>query len=98
MRDLQRSNDRIPGGMHDFLTEFQAAKRLMPDVRQEAGTRYEAVVRRCIQCDFDQREYDLGNEAFCQAVYENVVLPLEENVEFIDGREALLAPPFGYAK
>ena len=91
MQDLQEPEDAIPGGMLEFLPEFLAAKRLVNVVYDEA-------VRRCIYCDFDQREYDLDNEEFCQAVYEGVVAPLEENVKLIDGPDALLTSPFSYAR
>ncbi|MCJ1392198.1 hypothetical protein MMC18_005065 [Xylographa bjoerkii] len=65
-------------GMANVLTDWSTATRLMLKVAQEAGNRYSDAVRRCIYCDFDQRSSNLENDAFRQAVYEGVVLPLEE--------------------
>lgn len=98
IEDLQEPQDQIPGGIVDFLPEFRAARRLIYSVYDEAGKRYGDAVRRCIYCDFDQREYSLDDKEFCQAVYEGVVVPLEENVKVIDGPEALLASPFSHVQ
>ena len=95
--ELKEPQDEIPGGMLQFLVEFRTATRLVNVVYDEAGKRYGDVVRRCIYCDFDQREYDLDNNEFCQAVYEGVVAPLEEDVKLIDGPESLKSSPFDHA-
>ena len=65
-------------GKPNILTDWSTATRLMFDVSREAGNRYGDAVRRCIYCDFDQRSSSLENDAFRQAVYEGVVVPLEE--------------------
>ncbi|KAK5726019.1 hypothetical protein LTR15_004210 [Elasticomyces elasticus] len=86
MADLQKPEDKVPGGLLECVTEFRAARRLISTVAEEAGTQYGDVVRRCIWCDFDQREYDLDKEGFCKAVYRGVVAPLEDDVRRIDGK------------
>lgn len=82
---LQEPGDEIPGGMLPFLTEYRTATRLIEVVEDQAGVRYGAAVRRCIRCDFDERVYDLDDEAFCQAFYKGVVACLEDDVRQLDG-------------
>ena len=93
---LQEPGDKIEGGLLECLTEFRTATRLIPDIYNEAGERYGDVVRRCIRCDFDHKSYDLDDEDFCQAVYEGVVGPLEEDVKLIDGADALAECASGF--
>lgn len=85
---LQEPGDEIPGGMLPFLTEFRTASRLIEVVEDQAGVRYGAAVRRCIRCDFDERVYDLDDEAFCRAFYKGVVACLEDDVRQIDGDDS----------
>ncbi|MCJ1324464.1 hypothetical protein MMC10_001126 [Thelotrema lepadinum] len=71
--------DRLDAsGAPNLLTDWAAAKRLVDVVLKKAGSRYADAVRRCIHCDFDQREVSLENETFRRAVYEGVLGPLEE--------------------
>ena len=68
-------------GNANSVTDFCTAKRLMEGaVYREGGTRYGDVVRRCIFCDFDQRQTDMDNETFRQAVYDGVIAPLEDDL------------------
>lgn len=85
---LQEPGDEIPGGMLPFLTEYRTATRLIEVVEDQAGVRYGAAVRRCIRCDFDERVYDLDDEAFCQAFYKGVVACLEDDVRQLDGDDS----------
>ena len=67
-------------GNANVLTDWSTANRMTEAVYSEAGTRYGDAVRRCLHCDFDQRNTSLDNDAFRQAVYDGVVAPLQEDV------------------
>lgn len=90
LAELQTPQDEVSGGRLQCVSEFNTARRLVERVARQAGTRYGDGVRRCIWCDFDQREYDLDNELFCRAVHEGVVALLAEDVKLIDGVEPLI--------
>lgn len=68
-------------GEVNVLTDCSTAHRMMEAVYSEGGTRYGDAVRRCLYCEFDQRNTSLDNDAFRQAVYDGVVAPLEDNVK-----------------
>ena len=70
----------------DIFTEWSAAKRLLQSVYNEAGTRYGDATRRCILCEFDERETTLDNETFRQKFYEGVIIPLEDDVKAFEGK------------
>ena len=68
-------------GEVNAVTNFCTAKRLMEGaVYREGGTRYGDVVKRCIFCDFNQRQADMNNEAFRQAVYDGVIASLKDDL------------------
>lgn len=77
---LKKPEDSSIVGMLPQLVEFRTAQRLMDDVYQVAGSRYGDAVYQCIHCDFGRRKYDLRDEAFCKAIFKNVVTLLEEDV------------------
>lgn len=64
------------------MTELAIAKRMMlmdsAEAENRYGNRYGDAVRRCICCEFDQRDTSLNNERFREAVYRGVIAPLEE--------------------
>jgi len=68
-------------GKANLLTDWSTANRLTEAVYSEAGTRYGDAVRRCLHCEFDQRNTNLEDDAFRQAVYDGVVAPLEDDVK-----------------
>jgi len=70
-----------PDGSRHAITNFKAAKRLSNDLYQEATELYADAVRRCISGNFDVREHDLHNSAYCEEVYRGVVVALERDVE-----------------
>ena len=72
-------------GKPNVLTDISTASRLMDDIYQEAGHRYGDAVRRCLHCDFNQRTTSLDDDAFRQAVYEGVVVPIGEVVRDFKG-------------
>ena len=68
-------------GNSNILTDMSTATRSLEDVYREAGNRYGDAVRRCIHCDFNQRNTSLEDDSFRQAVYDGVVVPLQEIVK-----------------
>jgi len=79
---LRSSEDPVDAsGEANLLTDWSTANRLTEAVYSEAGTRYGDAVRRCLNCDFDQRNTNLEDDAFRQAVYDGVVAPLEDDVK-----------------
>lgn len=73
------------GKQSSILEKFVLASRLLDQVYQEAGLRYESAVRRCLYCDFDHRKPDLNDAAFCEVFYAGVVQPLEEDLRNFRG-------------
>ena len=74
------------GGIEAILATWRTANRLLDQVYGEAGQRYGDAVRRCINCEFDQRARSLENDEFKQAVYNGVVIPLEAVVRDFNAR------------
>lgn len=63
-----------------IFTELAIARRLLDFLEDEESSAYSDVVRACINCDFGSKVKvsSLENDAFRQAVYDEVVLPLED--------------------
>jgi len=61
--------------------EITGIERLIFEVRDRYGGRYETAVRRCIYCDFGCQTTDLGDAKFCTAVYDGVVTVLAEDLK-----------------
>ncbi|PPJ54646.1 hypothetical protein CBER1_07654 [Cercospora berteroae] len=79
--DLRAPEDLTPDGLKHKLSDFLTAARLVDEVYGIAGSHWGDVVRRCVHCEFDQRNVGLGNADFRQAVYERVVAVLEKDVQ-----------------
>ncbi|KAG8525717.1 uncharacterized protein KY384_000477 [Bacidia gigantensis] len=64
-----------------FFTEYAIASRLVNHLVEEESSGYVDAARACIYCDFGTKVKKLGfdNEAFKQAVYDNVLVPLEDD-------------------
>ena len=73
-------------GVPDIFTDWSTTNRLLNSVYSEAGMRYGDATRRCIRCEFDERETTLDNDAFRQKFYDNVITLLEEDVKAFDGK------------
>lgn len=87
LEQMQASEDLDDDGKVNSYTTLATANRLISDVYAEAGARYGDAVRRCIRCDFDQREETFESDEFRQAVYERVVAPLEDDLrDFCGGK------------
>ena len=70
----------------DIFTDWSAANRLLGSVYGEAGARYGDATRRCIRCEFDERETTLDNENLRQKFYDGVIIPLEDDVKAFEGK------------
>ena len=63
-----------------IFTEFAIARRLVEELTEEAASGYVDAARACIFCDFGTKIniMSLDNGSFRQAVYNDVVVPLED--------------------
>ncbi|KAL9042554.1 MAG: hypothetical protein Q9214_003740 [Letrouitia sp. 1 TL-2023] len=63
-----------------IFTDLAIARRLLDFLEDEESSAYTDVVRACINCDFGSKVKvsSLENDAFRQAVYDEVVCPLED--------------------
>ena len=63
---------------------FVTAIRLHEQVQGLMGARYQHAVKGCLSCDFGLNafEADLNSVAFRQKFLENVIVPLEESMDF----------------
>ena len=84
---MQTPDDLDDDGKVNSNTTLATANRLIPKVYDEAGIRSGDAVRRCIRCDFDQHEETFESDEFKQAVYQRVVVPLEDDLrDFCGGK------------
>ena len=65
-------------GTKHTTIEYCAALRLLDTITGEASLEYVEVTRQCIECHFNQGAASLDNDVFREAVYDNVVMVLEE--------------------
>jgi hypothetical protein len=70
--------DLNPDGTKHAASEFLAALRLLNIIDEEASSRYGNAIRHCIQYPMNQGIASLDDDAFKQALYDNVVAALEE--------------------
>ena len=70
---------------NESLTRLNTAIRKLDEVYDENGYHYGDVVRRCLYCPFDVRDASLDDEKFEQAVFDDVVTPLIEDVKVFNG-------------
>lgn len=89
LHQMYEAADLDPAGKVTDETPHLALERLIYRIRERAGERYGNAVRRCIQCQFDQWYDDINNPDFRQALYQKVVVPLEENWRTFTGNTSL---------
>ena len=70
---------------NEAITELYTARRLLDRVYDESGGNYGDVVCRCLFCPFDVREASLDNDDFQQAVFDDIVTPLFNDLEAFEG-------------
>lgn len=72
-------NSEQPLPSEDFLI----ASQLLDELKDNEGPGYLNPAQACIFCNFGSKAkiLDLSNDSFCQAVYEDVIVPLENNLK-----------------
>ncbi|KAL8731165.1 MAG: hypothetical protein Q9166_003572 [cf. Caloplaca sp. 2 TL-2023] len=71
-----------------FQTEdFSKVAAFVERLAQEEGTGYCDALKACIWCDFGVRELDMENDSFRRAIYERVVVPLEQELDYYCRRQ-----------
>ena len=83
---LEKPQDKAS---NEAITRLNTARRLLDGVYDEIGCRYGDVVRRCLFCPFDVREASLDNDEFQEAVFNNIVTPLFQDLEAFGGSRLL---------
>ncbi|KAL8827297.1 MAG: hypothetical protein Q9170_007069 [Blastenia crenularia] len=63
--------------------DYRLATELLKSLANEESENYVQALKTCIYCDFGNKapELDFGNNLFRQAVYEDVIQPLEQELE-----------------
>lgn len=79
LESFQVAQDLDINGNRTFMTNYLIATRFLKPVYEREGTRYGDALRRCVYCEFDEKDPDLVNESFQTKVFEGVVSPLESN-------------------
>jgi hypothetical protein len=79
LEDMRIEQELGKDGKANQYTDWMAADRLLEDVYNQEGTLYGDAARRCIRCDFNQREESMENDEFRQAVFQGVVVPLQDH-------------------
>jgi hypothetical protein len=86
MEELQIARDLECQGTPGVV--WCTAERLIDEeIALEAGKLYCDAVRRCIRCDFNRQSSSLDDEDFQQAVYNDVVTPLEKTLQRFNGQD-----------
>lgn len=78
--ELQRHESANPDA--DDVDIWVLIDNIVDKVSNEAGTRYENAVRRCLYCDFDRRSVDFEDEGFYDVFCLKAVGQLEETHSF----------------
>ncbi|KAF2674521.1 hypothetical protein BT63DRAFT_12680 [Microthyrium microscopicum] len=85
IKQLRTAEDIAEAGNKGLYADYTTAVRLVKSglLMEEAGMRYESVVKSCLYCNLDPRirNYDLDDDAFRQAVYDNVVAHLDDELQ-----------------
>lgn len=87
LESLRTNEDPVTeNGDSDILTRMSIARRVLQlgRISDEAGTKYEEVVYRCIWCEFGVCDTNLNNDSFRRAVYDQVVAPLETDLNYFN--------------
>ena len=78
LEELLSPDELNPDGTKHAASEYLAALRLIDVIDDEASWQYGDAIRHCIQRPVNRRTASLDNETFREAVYDNVVVVLEE--------------------
>ena len=73
-----------PDGKSNDFTDLATAMQWQEDVLGEGGPGFDNAIRRCIVCNFSPKLTNLADSEFREAVYSEVVQPLEETLRCFD--------------
>lgn len=79
--ELHEPDEMNADGSKGELSDFQTADRLlrMEVISDKFGKRWSDVVRRCIHCELDEAKKSLEDLGFRKAVYNKILVELEED-------------------
>ena len=80
---FKTDDDLNEHGVVDSATEYIVARRLADELHRRESTNYAEAVARCISCNFDTSTYEFEGKEFRERFYESVVLPLQNDYEFL---------------
>jgi hypothetical protein len=80
--------DLDDNGRADSMTEVSIATRLARDLNNCESENYARAVLRCITFTFDTFAFDFDNREFREAFYQSVVVPLQEDYNYVTGGKA----------
>ena len=76
-----------PDGKPNTFTDMATARDWQKDAMPQSGLKYAEAVRKCILCAFSQPKADLSDLEFQNAVYSEVIEPLEDTMRFYEEGE-----------
>ncbi|KAF1815310.1 hypothetical protein P152DRAFT_479259 [Eremomyces bilateralis CBS 781.70] len=77
----RQAEDYGDDGRPTINTDLFAASRLLNDVEEDVYINHKNAVSACLYCNFyDGDDFSLDNPDFRQAVYDNIVAPLEDEL------------------
>lgn len=85
-KTLAEMYDSADGGPNEEIMRINTACRMLGSVDGEMGIPYGDAVRRCLYQPFDVRDMDLDNEELQQKVFDGIVNPLIENLNYFRGK------------
>ena len=85
LESLHPGTDGIDNNGTSAAKNLVSAIQLLDDVYRQAGDWYGDAVRRCLYCDFDQRNTSLEDNAMNEAVFRGVILPLRDHLKALCG-------------
>lgn len=72
-------------GKEDSMTKVSVATRLAHQMNMRESENYARAVLRCVKCSFDTFAFDFDDSEFREKFYEGVVVPLQEDYEYVTG-------------
>lgn len=76
-RDLDHQGNEV------IYTEYSVASRLAQEIDQRELQNYADAARRCVNCSFDTRTYDLNDDRFRESFYQGVIVPLQADYNYV---------------
>jgi hypothetical protein len=70
------------------VANVKTATRVLPDVRNESGLRYEEVVDKCLFWP-GRKDTEFDDEELQKAVFESIVTPLSDDLRNFEGRSKI---------